>query len=284
MSSSDSLGTPLKFIVDTALCESLTNSKMENGPIQLQLLPIGHFEDALQRPPFIKPVTQSKLQKALQRPNMHIIASRSPTGKYQLRFGIQLLSFIHQNAHPRINVVTYDEDWQPNEDSDNLDILTDTLYALLKHAALNTLEQARAYRFLMTYCTQTQESIASELKCSRTQISNIQRLLELPDSILQDLSDGSLSSSHCRTLLSIKNDPKAMLYYAQLAKTNGISVHALGKIIRNHQRETETTPLLQALTEENLNIFIEQNGHSGKIILSYESTEELHKLLLRLRS
>ena len=75
-----------------------------------------------------------------------------------------------------------------------------------------------------------------------------------------------------------------MLYYAQLAKTNGISVHALGKIIRNHQRETETTPLLQALTEENLNIFIEQNGHSGKIILSYESTEELHKLLLRLRS
>jgi ParB family chromosome partitioning protein len=77
--------------------------------------------------------------------------------------------------------------------------------ALIENMAredLNPLEEARACAALVEDLALTKEEVARRLGRSRSAISNLIRLLDLPDQVLDLLASGELSEGHGRALLA----------------------------------------------------------------------------------
>jgi ParB family transcriptional regulator, chromosome partitioning protein len=76
--------------------------------------------------------------------------------------------------------------------------------ALIENMAredLNPVEEARACAALVEELGLTREEVGRRVGRSRVAVSNLVRLLDLPDDVLERLEDGSLSEGHGRALL-----------------------------------------------------------------------------------
>jgi ParB family transcriptional regulator, chromosome partitioning protein len=106
------------------------------------------------------------------------------------------------------------------EDSERLEL------ALIENMAredLNAIEEARACATLVEDLGLTKEEVARRVGRSRVAVSNLIRVLELPDEALAMIEAGDLSGGHGRALLLVK-DQSQRLKLAREARTNGWSV------------------------------------------------------------
>src|SRR5262245_63767331 len=87
-------------------------------------------------------------------------------------------------------------------DRDTLEI---ALIENVQRQDLNPIEEARAYRRLMQEFAYTQETLSEHIGKSRPHISNLLRLLELPEVVREMLSDGRLSVGHARPIINLPN-------------------------------------------------------------------------------
>ena len=69
---------------------------------------------------------------------------------------------------------------------------------------LNPIEEAEAYRALMTTCRLTQEEIAARVGKDRSTVANGLRLLRLPEEVQEMLRAGELQMGHARALVSLE--------------------------------------------------------------------------------
>jgi ParB family chromosome partitioning protein len=98
--------------------------------------------------------------------------------------------------------------------------------ALIENMAredLNAIEEARACATLVEDLGLTKEEVARRVGRSRVAVSNLIRLLELPDEALAMVETGELSEGHGRALLLVKDQPKR-LKLAREARSHGWSV------------------------------------------------------------
>jgi ParB family chromosome partitioning protein len=87
---------------------------------------------------------------------------------------------------------------RPHDDAESLEL------ALIENMAredLNPLESARAVAALVEDLGLTREEVGRRVGRSRVAVSNLLRLLELPDDALSLIADGALSEGHGRALL-----------------------------------------------------------------------------------
>jgi ParB family chromosome partitioning protein len=87
---------------------------------------------------------------------------------------------------------------RPHDDAESLEL------ALIENMAredLNPIEEARACALLVDELGLTREDIGKRVGRSRVAVSNLLRLLDLPDEVLDLLVDGGLSEGHGRALL-----------------------------------------------------------------------------------
>jgi ParB family chromosome partitioning protein len=87
---------------------------------------------------------------------------------------------------------------RPHEDAESLEL------ALIENMAredLNPVEEARACALLVDELGLSREDIGRRVGRSRVAVSNLLRLLDLPDDVLELLSSGALSTGHGRALL-----------------------------------------------------------------------------------
>src|SRR5829696_7543909 len=85
-----------------------------------------------------------------------------------------------------------------HDDAESLEL------ALIENMAredLNPVEEARACSLLVEELGRTREDVGRRVGRSRVAVSNLLRLLDLPDDVLDLLSDGTLSEGHGRALL-----------------------------------------------------------------------------------
>jgi ParB family chromosome partitioning protein len=109
---------------------------------------------------------------------------------------------------------------RPDDDAASLEL------ALIENMAredLNPLEEARACAALVEDLGLTRDEVGRRVGRSRVAVSNLMRLLELPDLALMLLEDGSLSEGHGRALL-MAPDHDARRRLAREAATKGWSV------------------------------------------------------------
>ncbi|MEN6419055.1 MAG: ParB/RepB/Spo0J family partition protein, partial [Clostridiaceae bacterium] len=83
-------------------------------------------------------------------------------------------------------------------DYDEAEIHEVSLIENIQREDLNPIEEAAAIRFLMKQHDMTQEEVATRLGKSRPAIANALRLLQLPESVIEQLKSGVLSAGHGR--------------------------------------------------------------------------------------
>lgn len=102
---------------------------------------------------------------------------------------------------------------------------------------LNAIEEASGYHEIIEQLGYTQDQLAKKIGKSREHVTNMLRLLKLPESIQNYVVDGKLSMGHIRAIASIK-DPQAMERIASKADTEKLSVRAVENIVKKLNQPT----------------------------------------------
>ena len=164
----------------------------------------------------------------------------------------------------------------------------------LQRVDLNPIEEALAYKRLMTEFNQTQDEVAEKVSKSRTAIANSVRLLKLSEGVQQMLIDDMISAGHARALLGIENEEEQFIL-AQRVFDEKLSVRDIEKIVKKRSKENEE--VIKSRTETQLsNVYTDietklkdrlstkvkvtgkENG-SGKIEIEFFSGDELERIL-----
>lgn len=105
---------------------------------------------------------------------------------------------------------------------------------------LNPIEEALAYNTLIERFDLTQDQVAKQVGKNRSTVTNLLRLLDLPDDVLEFVRDGKLSAGHARALLGLKNEEQ-MSSLAQKIVEKELSVRDVEKTIRLLNYEADAT-------------------------------------------
>ncbi len=167
----------------------------------------------------------------------------------------------------------------------------------LQREDLSPIEEAEAYRSLMSTCMLSQDDIAVRVGKDRSTVANTLRLLKLPVSIQQLLRDGALQMGHARALIGLEEGPSLDL--ATRAMEEGWTVRDLEKSVRAHgkgrkrrnadngkgaTRKPSGDPVLQSF-EEKLRlryataVGIHRGGKKGRIELEFYDDDDLERIL-----
>jgi len=159
---------------------------------------------------------------------------------------------------------------------------------------LNAIEEAEGYSSLIEKYGHAQEVVAKLVGKSRSHVTNLLRLLKLPDSVRQMLLRGDLTMGHARALLGAP-DPEAA---AGMVVAKGLSVRqteALAKVGLDKSGKTKadrqsSRPVdadLAALERQlgdmlGLNVKVKHAGKGGTVSLAYSSLDQLDMICQRL--
>src|ERR1700761_9742873 len=79
----------------------------------------------------------------------------------------------------------------------------------IQRADLNAIEEAEAFQRLTAEFGHSQEELGKIVGKSRSHVANLLRLLDLPESVRNEVADGNLSMGHARALITA-TDPQAL--------------------------------------------------------------------------
>jgi ParB family chromosome partitioning protein len=162
---------------------------------------------------------------------------------------------------------------------------------------LNPLEEARALSRLITEFQMTHLQAAEAVGRSRAAVSNLLRLLELPNEVCVLVDKRELEMGHARALLGLANRRQQSEVAALVAK-KGISVRETEALVRRLQRPTgagrghDETPgdpnvdkLAQDVAEKlGASVAIQHAASGrGKLVISYNSLDELDGILAHIQ-
>lgn len=109
----------------------------------------------------------------------------------------------------------------------------DLLFTLLSdindHKERNIVEMALVLEKIIKDYNYSQNSVATLIHISRPQVTNIVRLLTLPDSVLSDLSTGKLTYGHAKALVALPED--VMQDLLKRIYNDNLSVHDIEKLV-----------------------------------------------------
>ena len=116
-------------------------------------------------------------------------------------------------------------------DGDELKAAQVSMIENIQREDLNPVEEALGYKALIERFGLTQDQVAKQVGKSRSAITNMLRLLDLPDSILTQLRDGDLSMGHASALLGLDR-AEDMPVLAQKIIEKGLSVREVEAAVK----------------------------------------------------
>lgn len=115
---------------------------------------------------------------------------------------------------------------------DDREVMALALIENLQREDLNPIEEARAYQRLADEEGMTQADIARMVEKSRSHVANLQRLLHLPEKVLDLVESGRLTMGHARALIGQEDAARI----AEEAVNDNLSVREIEKMVRNAAR------------------------------------------------
>lgn len=103
---------------------------------------------------------------------------------------------------------------------------------------LNAIEEAEAYKALISEYNLTQEEVSKSIGKSRSAIANSLRLLELPPEVTDMIAADKLTAGHARALLGI-DDTSRITEAAELVFKHNMSVRDTEELVRSMNRVRE---------------------------------------------
>ena len=157
----------------------------------------------------------------------------------------------------------------------------------LQRADLSPLEEARAYRKLMTDFNLTQDDLAKRLGKSRSKIANTLRLLQLPSELGTAVEQGTITPGHANALLSWSGDEQRQLFNAITTRNLTVRQAEAWRPASGGSpaKAPPDRPAWLVELERRLGTKVTRKGSDqrGRLVIEYHSTEELNGLLDRLQ-
>lgn len=169
------------------------------------------------------------------------------------------------------------------------DMMVHSIIENLQREDLNPIEEAKAYQSLIDK-GYTHSDIAEKMGKSRPYITNLVRLLTLPDFILTEVETGKLSQAHARLLIQLPlKEQKNLLNRIQKEDLSVRQVKHLLKEEKNKKKSKEKDHFIKE-EEENLKKLLGldvqivlQKKEAGKITISFHNQEEYQRFINSLK-
>jgi ParB family chromosome partitioning protein len=158
---------------------------------------------------------------------------------------------------------------------------------------LNPIEEGIALQRLQQEFELTQQQVADAVGKSRVSITNLLRLMSLPEDVKLLLERGDLEMGHARALLGLPAEQQTQAARQVVAK--GLTVRQTEALVRqwlNPRREpgdTRANPDIERLEQdlaERIGAAVSiQHGAKGKgkLVISYSSLDELDGVLMHIK-
>lgn len=182
-------------------------------------------------------------------------------------------------------------------DVEERDLLEIALIENLQREDLDPVEEAMGYRQLLDTFEATQAELAERIGKSRPAIANALRLLDLPETVLEQIRDGTLSAGHGRAMLGLE-DPSGIVDLARRVVEGGWNVRQVERRVRQANRadsgneadERASHDLERSQLEEDLQrvlgtrvrIHADRSG-KGRVEIAFYSPDDLERVVARLR-
>ena len=232
-----------------------------------------------------------KAQGLIQPIVVRVIGQRDGRPHYEIIAGERRWRAATQAGLEQVPVVV--------RDVDDRAVIAMALIENIQREDLNPLEEAQALSRLIDEFSLTHQQAAEAVGRSRAAVSNLLRLLELPDGIRQLLEDKSLEMGHARALLTLA--PAAALQLAKDAVAEGWSVREVerrAQLLAKGQlpakkagkapakrADADIAALERELSEKlGAKVAVQHGrGGRGKLVIAYHGLESLDGILERLR-
>ncbi len=223
-----------------------------------------------------------------------LVVRKIPQG-YELILGERRFRAAQQAQLERVPVIVKEV-----SDAESLEM---ALVENIQREELTPIEEALAYRQLMEEFHLTQEQVAQRVGKSRPVVTNLLRVLNLPEEIKEHVDSGALTVGHARALLAL-NLPEQQLEMARRIMADGLSVRATETLVSQSNIIVEppvepfapekptviqgTDVYLKAVEEDltralGTKVRLISRKKGGKIEVEYYSNEELEGLVQRLK-
>ena len=172
------------------------------------------------------------------------------------------------------------------------EIVEISLIENIQREDLNPIEEAQAYKRLLTEFHLKQDEVAERLSKSRAAVTNSIRLLKLNEEVQRMVVDEMISTGHARALLAVEN-PEEQYNLAQRIFDEKLSVRDVEKLVKNLHKpakpkkvDDKTMQVIYQDIEEKLKqklgrkVIVTSKGEgSGKIEIEFYNHEDLDRLL-----
>ena len=172
------------------------------------------------------------------------------------------------------------------------EIMEISLIDNIQREDLNPIEEAQAYKRLLTEFNLKQDELAERVSKSRAAVTNSIRLLKLCDEVQQMVIEDMISTGHARALLAVEN-AEDQYNLAQRIFDEKLSVRDVEKLVKNLNKpakpkklDDETMQMIYRDIAEKLKqrlstkVTVSAKGEgSGKIEIEFYNHEDLDRLL-----
>jgi ParB family chromosome partitioning protein len=215
-----------------------------------------------------------------------VVVRRLNNGKYELVVGERrwrACQFLQLKKIPAV-IKEYSEE----------QMMEIALVENIQRQDLNPLEEAQAYKKLLTEFNYTQEQVAQKVSKSRSFVANMVRLLNLAQPVLEHLSAGTLTIGHARPLLAVE-EQQGQIRAAEAIIANKMTVREAENYIKSlhenkgkkktiSKKKNRLSPDLVDLETKlrelcGTKVLIKANGHKGKIEIDYYNNDDLNRIL-----
>ena len=158
----------------------------------------------------------------------------------------------------------------------------------LQREDLNPIEEAMAYQNLMNAKGLNHEQLAERIGKSRSYVTNMVGLMNLPDSVKQLVIDKKISATHARALSKIK-DVNKVEEMADRIINEGLTTAAIeemtqdktiekrNKIVRKETEENKTYKYIQELLCDRLETKVRIRG--SKIEINFQDLKDFNRIM-----
>lgn len=174
------------------------------------------------------------------------------------------------------------------------EIVEISLIENIQREDLNPIEEAQAYKRLLTEFNLKQDEVAERVSKSRTAVTNSMRLLKLCDEVQQMIIDDMISTGHARALITIE-DPEQQYTIAQRVFDEKLSVREVEKLVKDLNKpqkpkkevvEDKSLEIIYRDLEEKLKqalstkVSIASKGNgAGKLEIEFYTHDDLDKII-----
>ena len=172
------------------------------------------------------------------------------------------------------------------------EIVEISLIENIQREDLNPIEEAQAYKRLLTEFNLKQDEIAERVSKSRTAVTNSMRLLKLCDEVQQMIINDMISTGHARAIISIEN-PEEQYALAQKIFDEKMSVRDVEKYIKNLNKPVKEKKKInksleviyqekEEILKQSLSTKVSVNGKgdgTGKIEIEFFSHDDFDRLM-----